>query len=165
MIYTPWSNLRKDGSMAPGQVSHYNDKLIRRYVVLERDRVTLRRLMSTKEERYPDLAQEREMRDKEEREQRKAKLRIEQKEKKAIEAQWKKEKQERSYDSLFANLDEETKKQDEARRQAMQRKLEQAQKQQAASTNNDLDFLDVGEGDGEFVDEYEEMRAQEEDFM
>lgn len=29
IIYTPWSNLKKDGSMAVGQVSFHNDKKVR----------------------------------------------------------------------------------------------------------------------------------------
>lgn len=28
IIYTPWSNLKKDGSMAVGQVSFHNDKKV-----------------------------------------------------------------------------------------------------------------------------------------
>ena len=30
VIYTPWSNLKKDGSMAVGQVGFTNQKLVRR---------------------------------------------------------------------------------------------------------------------------------------
>ena len=29
VIYTPWSNLKKDGSMATGQVSFHRDKMVR----------------------------------------------------------------------------------------------------------------------------------------
>lgn len=29
IIYTPWSNLKKDGSMAVGQVSFHSDKKVR----------------------------------------------------------------------------------------------------------------------------------------
>ena len=29
IIYTPWSNLKKDGSMAIGQVGFHNQKLVR----------------------------------------------------------------------------------------------------------------------------------------
>ncbi len=34
IIYTPWANLRKDGSMAVGQVSFHGDKptVVRKYV-------------------------------------------------------------------------------------------------------------------------------------
>jgi hypothetical protein len=90
IIYTPWSNLRKDGSMAvsrgpstsgapyrvcgsclaelgsrpacptarcpllrpqTGQVSFHNDRLVKKYVVMEKDKETLRRLNKTMEER------------------------------------------------------------------------------------------------------------------
>lgn len=40
--------------------------MVRKYVVLEKDRETLRRLEKTREERYPDLAAERRKRDEEE---------------------------------------------------------------------------------------------------
>lgn len=33
IIYTPWSNLKKDGSMAVGQVSFHNDKKVRCFPV------------------------------------------------------------------------------------------------------------------------------------
>ena len=55
-MYTPWANLKKDGSMAAGQVSYHNDKMVRRYVVTERDRDCLNRIVKTKEENHPDLA-------------------------------------------------------------------------------------------------------------
>lgn len=51
VIYTPWANLRKDGSMAVGQVSFHSDKNVRKYVVIEKDKETLRRLVKSKEER------------------------------------------------------------------------------------------------------------------
>ena len=56
ILYTPWANLRKDGSMATGQVSFHSPAAVRRYAVLERDKETLRRLEKTREERTPDLA-------------------------------------------------------------------------------------------------------------
>ena len=103
VIYTPWANLRKDGSMAVstrsrhlahgddhrmrsiilcvavdsfaraamvtllhfkgcpalsvqvGQVSFHSDRNVKKYVVLERDKETLRRLTKTMEERCGDL--------------------------------------------------------------------------------------------------------------
>ena len=55
VIYTLWSNLRKDGSMAAGAVSFHNERAVRRYAVGERDRDTLARLAKTREESHPDL--------------------------------------------------------------------------------------------------------------
>ena len=66
VIYTPWANLRKDGSMATGQVSFHNPANVKKYIVLERDKETLRRLEKTREERHPDLCAERAQRDAEE---------------------------------------------------------------------------------------------------
>lgn len=34
VVYTPWSNLKKTGDMAVGQVSFHNHKLVRRSVSL-----------------------------------------------------------------------------------------------------------------------------------
>lgn len=38
VIYTPWSNLKKEGSMDVGQVGFFNEKLVRKFVVLEKDK-------------------------------------------------------------------------------------------------------------------------------
>lgn len=101
IIYTPWSNLRKDGSMAAGQVSFHSDKLVRKYSVLEKDKETLRRLEKTREERAPDFAAERKQRDDEERARLKAEHRDRTKAEKELAEARKKEKDARSYDSLF----------------------------------------------------------------
>lgn len=105
IIYTPWSNLRKDGSMAAGQVSFHSDKLVRKYVVTEKDKDTLRRLEKSKEERVPDFAAERKQRDDEERARLKAEFRDRSKAEKELQEQRKKEKEERSYDRLFGKKD------------------------------------------------------------
>ena len=60
VIYTPWSNLKKDASMATGQVSFHNDKLVKKVHVATRSNVVVNRLNKTKVERSPDLRQERE---------------------------------------------------------------------------------------------------------
>lgn len=51
VIYTPWANLRKDGSMATGQVSFHNPADVKKYIVIEKDKETLRRIEKTKEEK------------------------------------------------------------------------------------------------------------------
>lgn len=63
VVYTPASNLRKDGSMAAGQVGFISEKLVRRFVVGERDKETLSRLGKTLVESAPDHAAERARRD------------------------------------------------------------------------------------------------------
>ena len=100
VLYTPWANLRKDGSMATGQVSFHAPAAVRRYAVLERDKETLRRLEKGREERFPDLAAERRARDEEERARTKAAAREKAKaDKEAAEAA-RRDKEARSYDTL-----------------------------------------------------------------
>lgn len=65
IIYTPWSNLKKDGSMATGQVGFHDNKKVKRVYVQKRENVIVNRLNKTKVEKYPDLRQERQDRDRE----------------------------------------------------------------------------------------------------
>ncbi|KAH8907156.1 DUF814-domain-containing protein [Coniochaeta sp. PMI_546] len=60
IIYTPWSNLKKDGSMAAGQVSFHDNKKVKRILVPERENAIINRLNKTKVEKHPDLRQEKE---------------------------------------------------------------------------------------------------------
>ncbi|KAF3308043.1 hypothetical protein TWF173_001977 [Orbilia oligospora] len=60
IIYTPWSNLRKDGSMAVGQVSFKDPKKVKRITVVQRQNPIVNRLNKTKREEYPDLYQQKE---------------------------------------------------------------------------------------------------------
>ena len=65
VIYTPWSNLKKDGSMAVGQVGFKDQKKVKRVYVEQRENPIVNRLNKTKVERFPDLRQERMDRDRE----------------------------------------------------------------------------------------------------
>ncbi|KAK3672480.1 hypothetical protein LTR78_007530 [Recurvomyces mirabilis] len=67
VIYTPWSNLKKSGNMATGQVGFKDNKLVKRVYVEKRENAIVNRLNKTKVEKYPDLRQERMDRDREER--------------------------------------------------------------------------------------------------
>ncbi|KAF8863501.1 DUF814-domain-containing protein [Acephala macrosclerotiorum] len=60
IIYTPWSNLKKDGSMAIGQVGFKNPKMVKRILVPQRENPIVNRLNKTKVEKFPDLAMEKE---------------------------------------------------------------------------------------------------------
>ncbi|KAI9819415.1 MAG: hypothetical protein M1832_003978 [Thelocarpon impressellum] len=62
VIYTPWANLRKDGSMAVGQVSFTDPKKVMKVLVGQRENAVVNRLNKTKVERFPDLRQEKEAR-------------------------------------------------------------------------------------------------------
>lgn len=65
VIYTPWSNLKKDGSMATGQVGFKDNKKVKRVYVSARENAIVNRLNKTKVEKHPDLRQEKEDREKE----------------------------------------------------------------------------------------------------
>jgi hypothetical protein len=65
VIYTPWSNLKKDGSMATGQVGFKDNKKVRRVYVSQRENAIVNRLNKTKVEKHPDLRQEKEDRERE----------------------------------------------------------------------------------------------------
>lgn len=65
VIYTPWSNLKKDGSMAVGQVGFKNNKQVKRIHVQQRENPIVNRLNKTKVEKFPDLKEEKEARQKE----------------------------------------------------------------------------------------------------
>ncbi|KAI9670704.1 MAG: hypothetical protein M1831_005924 [Alyxoria varia] len=60
IIYTPWSNLKKDGSMAVGQVSFRDQKKVKKILVKERVNAIVNRLNKTKVEKFPDLQVEKE---------------------------------------------------------------------------------------------------------
>ena len=61
VIYTPWSNLKKDGGMAVGQVGFKDPRKVRRVLVAQRENPIVNRLNKTRVEvAQPDLRQERE---------------------------------------------------------------------------------------------------------
>ena len=103
IIYTPWSNLRKDASMATGQVSFHDQKMVRKIHVAVRQNPIVNRLNKTKVEKYPDLYAEREA---DQREKRKAE-RIAREEQKAkdreekAERERKKWQKDHAYDDIF----------------------------------------------------------------
>ncbi|KAI0878492.1 coiled-coil domain-containing protein 25 [Hypoxylon argillaceum] len=105
IIYTPWSNLKKDGSMAVGQVSFKDPRKVKRILIAQRENPIVNRLNKTKVEKTnPDLFQEKEenlrqLRKKEqaarlERKKEEAKVAKERSEKK-----WQKD---HAYDDLFS---------------------------------------------------------------
>ncbi|RMZ81063.1 hypothetical protein DV738_g2375, partial [Chaetothyriales sp. CBS 135597] len=103
VIYTPWSNLRKDASMATGQVSFHDPKAVKKVHVPTRQNPIVNRLNKTKVEKFPDLRAEREADQREkrkaeriERENQKAKDREERK--RRDELRWQKD---HAYDDLM----------------------------------------------------------------
>ncbi len=65
VIYTPWSNLKKDAQHGGGQVSFKDPRLVKKVLVPQRENPIVNRLNKTKVEKQPDLQQEREDRQRE----------------------------------------------------------------------------------------------------
>ncbi|OCK77399.1 DUF814-domain-containing protein [Lepidopterella palustris CBS 459.81] len=104
VIYTPWSNLKKDGSMAVGQVGFKDQRKVKKIHVAQRENPIINRLNKTKIERFPDLGQEKETRLKEIRRREKADLLARQKEEARV-AKERKEKawqRDHAYDDLLS---------------------------------------------------------------
>ena len=65
VIYTPWSNLKKSGDMATGQVGFKDQRMVKKVLVETRENPIMNRLNKTKVEKYPDLRQEKADRERE----------------------------------------------------------------------------------------------------
>ncbi|EXF85988.1 hypothetical protein CFIO01_05923 [Colletotrichum fioriniae PJ7] len=103
IIYTPWSNLKKDGSMAVGQVSFKDPRKVKKVLVAQRENPIVNRLNKTKVEKKPDLQQERDDRLKELRKRDQAST-LERKREEARVMQERKEKKwqkDHAYDDIF----------------------------------------------------------------
>ncbi|XP_062267942.1 coiled-coil domain-containing protein 25 [Platichthys flesus] len=72
VVYTPWANLKKTGDMDVGQIGFHHSKAVKIVSVEKKVNEIVNRLEKTKDERYPDLAAEKESRDREERNEKKA---------------------------------------------------------------------------------------------
>ncbi|KAF6812078.1 coiled-coil domain-containing protein 25 [Colletotrichum sojae] len=104
VIYTPWSNLKKDGSMEVGQVSFKDQRKVKRVLVPQRENPIVNRLNKTKVERKPDLKSERDERLKELRKRDQAASLLRKKEEARVmqERKEKKWQKDHAYDELFA---------------------------------------------------------------
>jgi len=105
VVYTPWSNLKKDGSMAVGQVGFKDQRKVKKILVEARINAIINRLNKTKEERFPDLAEEKETREREIRNQ-ETKAMLERKKEEARVAKERKEKawqKDHAYDDVFTD--------------------------------------------------------------
>lgn len=67
VIYTPWSNLKKTGDMATGQVGFKDNKLVKKVHVEQRENGIVNRLNKTRVEKFPDLRAEKADKEREER--------------------------------------------------------------------------------------------------
>ncbi|XP_041721146.1 coiled-coil domain-containing protein 25 isoform X2 [Coregonus clupeaformis] len=73
VVYTPWANLKKTGDMDVGQIGFHRHKEVK-IVAVEKEVNEIVNRLETKEERYPNLAAEKESRDGEERNEKKAQI-------------------------------------------------------------------------------------------
>ncbi|KAL7810656.1 hypothetical protein V8C26DRAFT_410008 [Trichoderma gracile] len=105
IIYTPWSNLKKDGSMDVGQVSFHDPRKVKRVLVPHRENAIVNRLNKTKVEKKPDLKAERDDMLKELRKKEQAAQLIKKKEEQRQAQEWKEKKwqKDHAYDDLFTD--------------------------------------------------------------
>ncbi|KAM0436624.1 hypothetical protein ACHAPT_002332 [Fusarium lateritium] len=105
VIYTPWSNLKKDGSMAVGQVGFKDQRKVKRVLVPQRENPIVNRLNKTKVEQKPDFKQEKEDRLKELRRREQSAQQQRRKEEARQAQEWKEKKwqKDHAYDDLFTD--------------------------------------------------------------
>ncbi|KAM0230782.1 hypothetical protein ACHAPO_009065 [Fusarium lateritium] len=105
VIYTPWSNLKKDGSMEVGQVGFKDPRKVKRVLVPQRENPIVNRLNKTKVEKKPDLKQERDDRLKELRQRDQAVFQARKKEEAKQAQEWKEKKwqKDHAYDDIFTD--------------------------------------------------------------
>ncbi|KFA48249.1 hypothetical protein S40293_07368 [Stachybotrys chartarum IBT 40293] len=105
VIYTPWANLKKDGSMETGQVSFKDQRKVKRILVAQRENAIVNRLNKTKVEKKPDFKQEKDDHLKELRAKDQAALLQKRKEEARQAKEWKEKKyqKEHAYDDLFTD--------------------------------------------------------------
>ncbi|POR31408.1 Coiled-coil domain-containing protein 25 [Tolypocladium paradoxum] len=105
IIYTPWSNLKKDGSMDVGQVSFKDPRKVKRVLVAQRENPIVNRLNKTKVEKKPDLKLERDDRLKDLRRREQAAQQQRRKEEAKQAQDWKERKwqKDHAYDDLFTD--------------------------------------------------------------
>ena len=101
VVYTPWANLKKTAQMEVGQVGFHDEKAVLRVGVPGKNSEVLNRLNKTKQERFPNLAAEREAYDAAVRQARRAQERVRRKEEEALQREREKEKEERSYSRIM----------------------------------------------------------------
>eukprot|EP01134_Creolimax_fragrantissima_P006992 CFRG6992T1 len=100
VVYTPWTNLKKTGDMAVGQVGFHNEKLVKRVKIVKNNAI-INRLNKTKKESYPDLHQQRLERDAREVAKNKKALKIKMEEAKALGIEEEKKKKNKHFVGLF----------------------------------------------------------------
>mmetsp|Transcript_41938 Transcript_41938/g.50820 ORF Transcript_41938/g.50820 Transcript_41938/m.50820 type:complete len:215 (-) Transcript_41938:865-1509(-) len=101
IVYTMWANLRKEASMEVGQVSFHVKNEVKNIKVATRKNEIVNRLNKTKDERYPNLQEEREEYDKARKAERVEFAREQKQQELELARERKKEAELRSYDSIM----------------------------------------------------------------
>ncbi|RSH80343.1 uncharacterized protein EHS24_008919 [Apiotrichum porosum] len=101
VIWTPFTNLKKTGDMAVGQVSFHADKKVKRVKVVTRDNVVVNRLNKTKVEKEVDHESERQERLRAEGRKKKASAIEQQRVADEQKKKWAEEKSARTYEGMF----------------------------------------------------------------
>ncbi|KAL1406817.1 hypothetical protein Q8F55_006226 [Vanrija albida] len=101
IIYTPFTNLKKTGDMAVGQVSFHNDKKVKRVKISTRDNAIVNRLNKTKVEKEVDHEAERQERLRAEGRKKKAEAIERDRAASEQKAQWAQQKADRTYEGMF----------------------------------------------------------------
>lgn len=101
VVYTPFTNLKKTASMEVGQVGFHSQRKVSTIKVEKRLTDVVNRLNKTREEKYPNLQEQREQRDREDQ----AELRLQREEKHQLEQEererTKAEEEVRSYKAIM----------------------------------------------------------------
>ena len=103
VVFTPWSNLKKTGEMAVGQVGFFNSKLVTPVKKVKKDNETVKRLEKSCQERFPNLRQMRQDRDMEELRKEKIKMKQQREEEERLEKEKRKEQEIRNYTGVFTD--------------------------------------------------------------
>eukprot|EP01102_Stenamoeba_stenopodia_P007140 TRINITY_DN1991_c0_g1_i1.p1 TRINITY_DN1991_c0_g1~~TRINITY_DN1991_c0_g1_i1.p1 ORF type:complete len:207 (+),score=56.90 TRINITY_DN1991_c0_g1_i1:69-689(+) len=103
VVYTPWANLKKTGDMDVGQVGFHSQKEVKMVRNIKRNKDILSRLEKTKVERYPDLEEERAVRDAAERSDKKNAAIEQQRREKADKEAKAREEELRTYSSIMSS--------------------------------------------------------------
>ncbi|SLM34082.1 hypothetical protein LPUS_02758 [Lasallia pustulata] len=106
IIYTPWSNLKKDGSMATGQVGFHDPKKTRKVLLPTRLNPTINRLLKTRlETPTSDLQPQREAHLSAQRKKvyKEKQARQKEEEKTILERREEKEKRRKGYEEIFGD--------------------------------------------------------------
>ncbi|CAO1615960.1 unnamed protein product [Sympodiomycopsis kandeliae] len=103
IIYTPWSNIKKQGDYATGSVTFHNDRIVKRHLIRDRENVIVNRLNKTKKEIAVDHEAVRQERERDLGRAKKANAIKESNERLEVERQREQDRQDRDYSSLYSS--------------------------------------------------------------